>query len=110
MTGEPVVVRLSRARFAPEQHDAIAQRMQEAEGSLASAIRALPGCIDYFVSVDRASGTMVNVSVWDTLAHADAMRTLPEMLALREPFVALGAQFEPIVNYPTMWRVRSATR
>jgi hypothetical protein len=43
--------------------------------------------------------------VWDTGEHAQAMASLPEMLALRESFDPLGVRFEPIVNYEVLWRV-----
>ncbi len=49
---------------------------------------------------------MINVSVWDTLEHAQAMATLPEMTALGKEFTALGAEFErPIVNYSSLWQI-----
>ena len=70
------------------------------------AIRRLPGCLGYYAATDGASSTMVNVSVWDTAEHAQAMATLAEMGALAQEFVALGAEFErPIVNYKTLWEL-----
>jgi hypothetical protein len=49
---------------------------------------------------------MVNVSVWDSLEHAQAMTTLAAMGALAKEFIALGVEFErPIVNYPTLWHI-----
>jgi hypothetical protein len=37
---------------------------------------------------------MLNVSVWDTLEHAQAMGSLPEMAALAKEFSGLGVEFE----------------
>jgi hypothetical protein len=52
---------------------------------------------------------MINVSVWDTLEHAQAMAALPEMAALARQFIAMGVEFErPIVNYPVLWSVPAA--
>ena len=53
---------------------------------------------------------MVNVSVWDTIEHAQSMATLAEMSALAKEFIELGVEFErPITNYPVLWQVRSAS-
>jgi quinol monooxygenase YgiN len=80
--------------------------MTEAGKKLIPAIKALPGCLSYYAATDETSSTMVNVSIWDTLEHAQAMATLGEMSALAKEFVALGAEFErPIVNYPALWQV-----
>jgi hypothetical protein len=47
---------------------------------------------------------MVNVSVWDTLEHANAI--VAPMLALAKQFTDLGVEFErPIVNYPVLWQL-----
>ena len=52
---------------------------------------------------------MVNVSVWDTLEHAQAMSSLAEMSALAQEYMALGVEFErPIANYPILWQLRQA--
>ena len=65
------------------------------------AIRALPRVLGYFVGSDAGSATIVNVSVWDTREHANAMSTLASVLALAVEFVALGVTFEhPIINFP----------
>jgi quinol monooxygenase YgiN len=80
--------------------------MADAGQVLIPAIRRLPGCLSYYAATDAASSTMVNVSFWDTLEHAQAMATLPEMGELAKEFVALGVEFErPIVNYQTLWQL-----
>jgi quinol monooxygenase YgiN len=99
-------VRISKGSYAPELHERVTTQLNASAQSLVPAIRALPGCLSYFVGSDSVSNTMVNVSVWDTLEHAQAMGTLPEMSALAKEFIALGVQFErPLVNYPVLWQL-----
>ena len=92
-----------------------------AEQSARAAIAELPGLITFSLSVDDSSSrfckfllscsfalcfSLVNVSVWDSVEHANAMSTLPEMLALFEPFTKAGVTFErPIVNYQIDWQL-----
>ena len=72
--------------------------------SLIPAIRQLSGCLHYFAAIDRASSSMVNVSVWRSLADAQQMQTLGPMLALAEDFSREGVRFErPVINYETLW-------
>jgi quinol monooxygenase YgiN len=100
------IVRISRASFAPEKFEAIKNRLDEAQGSLVPAIRRLAGCQHYFAAIDRQSSTMVNVSVWRSLADAQKMQTLAPMLALAEDFTREGVRFErPIINYETVWTI-----
>ncbi len=97
-------VRISKGRYRPELHAEVTARLSASAATLVPAIRALPGCLHYHAGSDESSATMVNVSVWDTLEHAQAMGSLPEMAALAREFVALGVEFErPIVNYPVLW-------
>ena len=85
-------------------HAEVTTRLIQSAASLVPAIQALPGCLSYYVGSDETSTTMVNVSVWDSLEHAQAMATLPEMAASAKEFLALGVEFErPIVNYPVLW-------
>lgn len=98
------VVRISRGSFAPEKFEAIEARLAAAATSLVPAIRKLEGCLHYFAAVDRESSSMVNVSVWRSLADARQMQTLGPMLALAEEFTREGVRFErPIINYETLW-------
>jgi quinol monooxygenase YgiN len=100
-----VIVRISKGSYPPSRHAEFTARMAEAGKTLIPAIQRLPGCLSYFAATDETSSTMVNVSVWDTLEHAQAMATLPEMAALPREFIALGAEFErPIVNYTSLWQ------
>jgi quinol monooxygenase YgiN len=101
-----MIVRISKGSYPPGRHAEFTTRMTEAGKKLIPAIKALPGCLSYYAATDEMSSTMVNVSIWDTLEHAQAMATLPEMAALAKEFVALGAEFErPIVNYPALWQI-----
>lgn len=99
-------VRISKGSYPAAMHAEFTERMAAAERVLLPAIRRLPGCLGYYAATDEASSTMVNVSLWDTLEHADAMATLPEMAQLAKEFIALGAQFErPIINYQPLWQL-----
>ena len=99
-------VRISKGSYPPAMHAEFTRRMADAGRVLVPAIQRLPGCLSYHAATDEASSTMINVSVWDTLEHAQAMATLPEMAALAQEFIALGAQFErPIVNYRSLWQL-----
>lgn len=100
-----MILRLSRGQFAVDAHDEVARGLSQAQDDLIPAIRQLPGLVRYYAAIDRASGTMVNVSVWDTREHAEAMASLREMSELRAVFEALGVAFEPIVNYEELWSI-----
>lgn len=101
---EPVV-RVSQGFFEPQQHDIIAAKLNEGRSILEPALRALPGLIHYYVSIDSISNSMVNVSIWDSLQAAQQMNILKEMLAQRDIFVALGVKFQPIRNYCGLWSI-----
>lgn len=97
-------VRISRGRYKPELHAEVTARLNQSSKTLVPAIKALPGCLSYYAGSDETSNTMINVSVWDSLEHAQAMGSLREMAALAKEFIALGVEFErPIVNYPVLW-------
>jgi hypothetical protein len=98
-------VRISRARFDPAKYEEIAAMLTSAQAQLIPAIEQLPGVRSFYAGIDRSSGTMVNVSLWDSEAHAQAMSSLAPMLALRAPFEERGVQFEPIINYEVVWQV-----
>jgi quinol monooxygenase YgiN len=101
-----MIIRISRGSYPTNMHAEFTARMTEAGTTLVPAIKKLPGCLSYYAATDEASSTMVNVSVWDTPEHAQAMATLPEMAALAKEFIALGAEFErPIINYSALWHL-----
>ncbi len=99
-------VRVSKGSYAAALHRQVSDKLDASSASLIPALRRLPGCVSFFAAADAASNTMVNVSVWDTLEHAEALTSLPEMTALAKEFVALGVAFErPVVNYDVMWQL-----
>ena len=103
------IVRISRGSFSPEQYETVRARLDAAQTTLVPAIRLLAGCLHYFVAIDRDSGSMVNVSVWRSLADARQMQTLAPMLALADEFTREGVRFErPIINYETLWQIEPA--
>jgi hypothetical protein len=100
------VLRISRGSFKPEDYERIKARLDGSQHTLVPAITKLSGCLHYWAGIDRASNTMVNVSVWKSLTDAKQMDTLAPMLALAGEFVELGVVFErPIANYETLWRI-----
>ena len=100
------IVRISRGSFSSEQYETVRTRLDAAQKTLVPAIRLLAGCLHYFVAIDRDSSSMVNVSVWRSLADAQQMQTLAPMLALAEEFTREGVRFErPIINYETLWHI-----
>jgi quinol monooxygenase YgiN len=99
------IVRISRGSFPAGKHAAIKARLDSAQESLVPAIRNLSGCLHYFAAIDRESSSIVNVSVWRSLADAQQMQTLAPMLALAEEFTREGVRFErPVINYETLWQ------
>ena len=101
---EPVV-RISQGFFEPHLFKRVEAALREGGASLEPALRALSGLLHYYVSVDAASNSMVNVSVWHSLAAAKQMDTLREMQAQRDIFVGLGVKFQPIRNYSGLWSI-----
>ena len=100
------VVRISRGSFPPEKYQAIKSRLDASQTTLVPAIRRLSGCLHYFAAIDRDSSSMVNVSIWRSLADAQQMQTLAPMLALAETFTREGVRFErPVINYETLWEI-----
>ena len=100
------IVRISRGSFKPDDYDKIAKRLDEARRALVPGIRQLDGCLHYWAGIDHHSNTMVNVSVWRSLADAKQMETLASMLALAGEFGRLGVNFErPIINYEVLWEI-----
>jgi hypothetical protein len=99
------VVRISRGSFDPSRFAEIDGANAEASRYLIPAIERLPGLIHWYAGVSPA-GSIVNVSVWDSDAHAAQMDTLREMAVdARGAMEALGVQFIPIVNYPISWTI-----
>jgi hypothetical protein len=77
----------------------------KASGRYVRRFEAMPGLIHYYVAIDRAAGQLTNVSVWDTMEHAQAMSQLKEMLAQRPVLEAAGVSFELITNHDALWSI-----
>lgn len=100
------VVRISRGSFKPESFEDVKKRLDGSRKSLIPAIKKLKGLLHYYVGIDPTSNTMINVSVWKTLADAKQMETLKPMQDLAGEFIAAGVTFErPILNYETLWQI-----
>lgn len=100
------VIRISRGSFQPERYEIVKAHLTQSQETLIPAIRQLNGLLHYYVGIDPVSNTMVNVSIWQSLADAKQMETLAPMLALAKEFIDLGVTFErPIINYDTVWEI-----
>lgn len=99
------IVRVSRGWFDPAQFETVRERLAAGEAVLVPAISRLPGLLHYYVSIDDRTSSMINVSIWESDAAASAMSTLPEMLAQRDEFTALGVRFDPLANYAPVWEI-----
>ena len=98
------VVRISIGRFDASICDAIEQKLDESQAILVPAVRAQKGCLAFYAGIDREHLTISNISVWETLADAKQLDTLPAMLDLAKSFTAAGVRFErPITNNETLW-------
>ena len=101
-------LRISVGQFEASTAEDVANRLRASESSLRPAVEALPGCRSFMVGIDTRLNYMTNTSLWDSFAAADQMRTLPEMLALRTDFDALGVEFIPITNHDLLWHTEPA--
>jgi heme-degrading monooxygenase HmoA len=63
-------IRLSRLFCDPGQCDEVLRGAEQTNG----ALRNLPGLQSSYWGVDRATGSMIAVSVWDTPEHASFSR------------------------------------
>jgi hypothetical protein len=104
VVSEPVV-RVSQGFFEPQLAQSVAAKLEEGRATLEPALKSLRGLLHYYVAVDTVSNSMVNVSVWESLAAARQMDSLREMLAQRDVFVGLGVKFQPIRNYSGLWSI-----
>jgi hypothetical protein len=100
-----MIVRISKGSFEPAQLGAAEEALAASEVTLRPAIEAMPGLVHYYVAIDRAQGQLTNVSVWDTLEHAQAMADLAAMLAQRPILEAAGVTFERITNHDVLWSI-----
>jgi hypothetical protein len=99
------IVRVSQGFFEPNLLDSVSAKLNEGRTTLEPALHALRGLLHYYVAVDQISNSLVNVSVWESLAAAQQMDTLREILAQRDVFLGLGVKFQPIRNYSGLWSI-----
>jgi hypothetical protein len=105
------VIRISKGAFPPEQYEEVRARLDAAKAKLEPSVRELRGNLHYWMAIDPVSSTMINVSVWETLADARQMETLQAMQALAGEFIALGVTFEqPITNSQVLWDIPPPAR
>ncbi len=97
------VVRVSRASFDPGRFAEVDAMSRKTAEYIVPALRRLPGLIHFYAGVSP-KGSIVQVSVWDTDAHAAQLDRLKEMVVDgRRDMEAVGVSFTPIVNYPIDW-------
>jgi hypothetical protein len=60
--------------------------------------------VGFYAGIDRETGVMSNVSLWETMADARHLDTLQAMRDLAVEFTAAGARFErPQTNHEVLW-------
>ncbi len=101
-----MIVRISKGSFTADRLFDAEAALAASEGALRVALEAMPGLVHYYVAIDRVQGQLTNVSVWDSMAHAQAMSQLQEMLAQRPVLEAAGVSFEAITNHETLWTIQ----
>jgi quinol monooxygenase YgiN len=99
------VVRISSGHFDASACEDIERTLREGGDRLVPHIRRLAGCIHYYAAINRETNTIVNVSVWDSLEHAEQMGTLKAMQDEGVLMRSKGVQFNPIVNYESVWTI-----
>ena len=98
------VIRVSRGNFDPARFAEVESMTNATAAYLIPAIGKLPGLLDYFAGTSP-TGSMVHVSLWESMPHAEQMGQLKEMIVdARHAADAVGVNFMPIINYPINWR------
>lgn len=94
------VIRISRANFDPSRIADIEAASKKTSEYIIPALQRLPGLIHFYSGVSP-KGSVVQVSMWDSDAHASQLDHLKEMVIDgRRDMEAAGATFTQIVNYP----------
>ena len=99
------VVRISKGKFNVKDVVHAERLLAESEKALREPLSLLRGLLRYYVGIDRATGHLINVSVWESLEAAHQMDTLQAMLAQRPVLEAAGVTFELITNHETLWTI-----
>ena len=98
------VVRISILTIPEDGIDEAAEVMRKAEQEL-KGIQKLPGLRTYCAGVDRARSQLTNVSVWDSIGHAEQMSRFQPMLDLGKRFGANRATFLRLIpNFECLWQ------
>ena len=99
------VVRISKGK-CDLVHIAAAERLLvDSERALREPLSRLAGLLHYYVGIDRATGYVTNVSIWESLEAAHQMDALQVMLAQRPLLERAGVTFEVITNHETLWTI-----
>jgi hypothetical protein len=99
------VVRISKGTFDPRNVEVAEQLLVKSEATLREPLSRLRGLLHYYVGIDRATGYLTNVSIWESPEDAHQMDTLAAMLAQRPLLEAAGVTFEAITNHETVWTI-----
>lgn len=99
-------IRCARGRFSADRYEAVAKRLDDVQKKLAPAIRTVPGLIDYYAGIDRASNTTMSVSIWDTAEHATALETLPAAVTARNALAKEGVEWDDFATFTVSWWVQ----
>jgi hypothetical protein len=99
------VIRVSRASFDPGRFAEVERMLRDTATYLSPAIRRLGGLLGYYAGASP-EGSMVQVSLWDSSAHAGQMGSLKEMTVdARRDAEAAGVSAPAILNYPLAWQI-----
>ena len=79
-------------------------KLAQSRERLEPGVRAMRGNLGYFAGIDRVNNAMHNVSLWESVEHANQMASFQPMLDLATEFTAHGVRFQrPILNLATLW-------
>lgn len=93
------IIRISRAHFDPRRVDEVIALLLESRAVIWPKQEQLPGYVDGHLGVDRQNGSMLWITFWDTVEHAKALGSLPEMVESNARFTAGGLKFDPIITH-----------
>lgn len=88
--GATLFVRVTRGRYRPSRFESVEKLASDV---LLPALRRMPGFRGFTGAADRAAGTLVAISYWETREQADAVGTH------QPPFENLGVVLEPAQTY-----------
>ena len=93
------VIRISHAHFDPHRTDEVTALLLEARAAIWPEQEKLPGYVDGYLGVDGPNGSMIWVTFWDSVEHANALGALPAMKASNARFTSGGLRFDPISTH-----------